>query len=160
MRFVTIVLVGCLILALVTGCSEKQKEAEKLEQEMRQMGNDTGVVAGETTAGTAAESSPIADASAIPEEEAPDISGMPPAPLGDGYTVQVAACEEAEFSRHLVDLYKTRGYQPFVQTTVQGGVTYYRVRIGNFDTKAEADGLKRELADRFSLDPWVTSLGE
>ncbi|MCP4684777.1 MAG: SPOR domain-containing protein [bacterium] len=161
MRSLKIVLLSGLVICLLAGCSEKQKDAAKLEQEMQEMEGegDSGV----ETMGEEAETSgetPVADAAAIPEEEQPEPLSMPPAPQGDGYTVQVASCENQEYASHLVDVYFGRGYEAFVSTALIEGQTYYRVRIGNVESLAEAKELKLELADRYSIEPWIDQLNQ
>ena len=161
MRLLKAVLICVMVLGLVVGCSDKQKEADKLEQEMMQMegGADSSQeMATDTMASTPHE--PVAEPSAVPEEDEPEIDDLPMAPMSGGYTVQVASCENADYARYLVKKYRARGYEPFVMTADVGGVTYYRVRIGNVDTRGEADALKAELVDKYSLTPWLTKHGQ
>jgi len=161
MRSLKIVLLSGLVICLLVGCSEKQKDAAKLEQELQEMegGSDSGIEAtGQEPEGTA--DTPVADASAVPQEEQPDVISMPPAPAGDGYTVQVASCENREYAGYLVDVYFGRGYEAFVSTAMIEGQTYYRVRIGNVETYGEAKDLRLELADRYSIDPWIDRLNQ
>jgi len=149
MRSLKIVLLSGLVICLLVGCSEKQKDAAKLEQELQEMegGSDSGIEAtGQEPEGTA--DTPVADASAVPQEEQPDVISMPPAPAGDGYTVQVASCENREYAGYLVE------------TAMIEGQTYYRVRIGNVETYGEAKDLRLELADRYSIDPWIDRLNQ
>jgi len=159
MKSLKIVLLSGLVICLLAGCSDKKKEAAKLEQELQQMEGegDSGAEA-VTEPAEPATQTPVADASAIPEEEQPGTTAMPPAPLGEGYTVQVASCENRDYASHLVDVYFGRGYEPFVSTATIDGQTYYRVRIGNVQTYAEAKALKLELADRYSIKPWIDRL--
>ena len=160
MRLLKAVLICAMVLGLVVGCSDKQKEADKLEQEMMQMegGADSSQ---EMTTDTVAPTPhrTIAEPSAVPEEDEPDIDDLPMAPTSGGYTCQVASCENVDYARYLVKKYRSRGYEPFVMTADVGGVTYYRVRIGNLDTRAEANTLKTELMDKYSLTPWLTKHG-
>jgi cell division septation protein DedD len=142
------------ILLLIIGCSNEQKEeASRLEQEMRQM-EDT--VADTTPAETAPDTSEMAtpsNAGAIPQET--ELAGLPGRPAGSGYAVQVASCEDESYARYLVGLYAERGFNPYVETYDEMGQTYYRVRLGLFDTLAEARAVKAELADRYSINPWI-----
>ncbi|MBD3257031.1 hypothetical protein GF377_01265 [candidate division GN15 bacterium] len=151
----------CLVVALAIGCSDKQEEAEKLEQEMleREGTVDTGTPAAETAL-PEDDTMPTADVTAVPEEDVePVMEDLPMAPASGGYTLQVASCPDADYARHLVTLYRDRGYTPYVMTATVEGVDYYRVRIGDLASKAEADALKAELRDRFSIDPWLTQHG-
>ncbi|MEW5795734.1 MAG: SPOR domain-containing protein [Candidatus Zixiibacteriota bacterium] len=182
MRSLKMLLLAGLMLAVTHGCSEKQKEAARLEQEVRDLeANDSASLdpsasSAETTA--QAESDPaqsaVADPAALPPEVRPQPETkpeppsavetsrpvespgpMPPAPSGGGYTVQIASSETPEYARYLVSVYTERGYQPFVTTITYDNRTYYRVRVGQFKSVAEATVLMNELVDRFSIQPWI-----
>lgn len=160
MRILREVAIVVMALALVVGCSDKQKEAAELEQEMRDLeAADTVSGTGEAVDTTAAAET-VADAEAIPQEAQPEPPPMPRAPMGEGYTVQVASCENQEYARHLIGVYADRGYEAFVSTITFEGQTYYRVRIGNFDGLTEAKALKSELQDKFSIAPWIDRLDQ
>lgn len=162
MRTLSVFLIGCLALLLVVGCSDKQKEAARLEQEMKDMAGagDTVAAAVETAVDTAASAEAVVDVSAVPDEPAVEAMPMPPVPDGLGYTVQVASCENDEYARHLVGVYGGRGYDAFVSTITFEGQTFHRVRIGNFGAFSEAKALKAELADRYSLETWIDRLDQ
>ncbi len=142
------VIPGLLSILLVFGCSKKKEEAAELEQELLNQ-QDT---AAETIESPADTMPALADASAVPEE----VEYTPPsAPVGSGYTVQVAGCEDQAYAEYLIDTYTQRGYEPYLTSANVAGQTYYRVRIGSFETLAEAKVLKSQLADRFSIDAWI-----
>jgi len=191
MRLLTMTFLTGLALVTLDGCSEKQKEAANLEQEVKDLEatdssayqvmraggeTDTSVqqipgATGETAPGTSEES---ADPSALPPEvrrQVPPTAQsqatpglpqtaqpkppMPPAPSGGGFTVQIASSDSEDYARKLVDIYTDRGYQPFVTTITYNNQTYFRVRVGNFKSVAEAKVLLAELVDRFSIQPWI-----
>ncbi|MCJ7489710.1 MAG: SPOR domain-containing protein [Thermoplasmata archaeon] len=157
-----LLIVGLTILLLI-GCSEKQKEASRLEQEVRDQEESAMTDKGLQDSGMAVDTSSApssADASAIPPEAQPGITTqpMPPAPTGEGWTVQVASCESQTYARHLVDVFTSRGYQPYVTTITQGEQLYYRVRIGSLTNLAEARSLKDELTDRYSVKAWIDKI--
>jgi len=187
MKLLITILLGGLFLFGPGGCSEKQKEAAQIEQEVKDLetaSDSTSVVKDsavpeqkvfDTTQAASGESpSQSADPSAVPPEsrpagetthtteiaspqpkpEAPK-TAMPPAPAGVGYTVQIASCESEDYARRLINRYTERGYEPFVTTITYTNQTYYRVRVGHFQTVAEARALRDELADRYSIKPWV-----
>lgn len=160
MKSLKIVLLFGLVICVLAGCSDKKKEeAAKLEQELQQMDQTADTSAGATAQpATPAPETPAADVAAVPQEEETAMSAMPSAPSGDGFTVQVASCENRDYASHLVDVYFGRGYEPFVSTFNEDGQTYYRVRIGNLNSYAEAKALKLELADRYSINPWIDRL--
>jgi cell division septation protein DedD len=141
-------LMALLLLFAVMGCSDEQKEeAARLEQELL----DTGTAAVDTAA-PAIESTEMEAVVEEPEEVIPD---MPARPTGEGYTVQVASCEDETYAQHLVELYTNRGYEPYVTTITHYDQLYYRVRLGNFETWSEASELKASLVDKYSVQAWI-----
>lgn len=161
MRLFAITLLAAGVLMLAFGCSkEKKEEAAKLEMELlEQEAGDTMAgsrdVTGAEDTGMVVDQQP--DAQAVPTESR-SIEPLPEPPAGEGYTVQVAATKDMEYARELIDLYQQRGYEPFMTTAQVGGETYYRIRIGSFDSRADAKLLQAELVDRFSVSAWVDEL--
>lgn len=159
MRTLSVIFIGSLTVLLMLGCSERQEEAERLAQEMSDLeaadttADDSAVIADSLAAAEA-----MADAAAVPDETV--AQPMPPVPRGEGYTVQVASCENLEYAQHLIDVYVNRGYEAYVTTITYEDQTYYRVRIGDYETLTEARALKEELADRFSLETWIDRLDQ
>jgi len=136
------------LLLLVFGCSKKKEEAAELEKEL--MGQQDTVA--EVTTAPADTAGPQEAISTAPRESEPPI---PSTPAVSGYTVQVAGCEDQAYAEHLVEVYTERGYEPYLTTATVGSQTYYRVRLGSFESLSEAKALKSELKDRFSLDAWI-----
>lgn len=146
-----------LILIFTIGCSKKSDEAAELEKEF--LGDTVQPVMEDSTMMTAAQDSAEtfeADAQAVPEEE---VRSMPKQPAGAGYSVQVAGCEDQAYAEHLVDVYTRRGYEPFVTNITIEGQTYYRVRIGLFESYSQAKAMQAELLDKYSLDTWIDEVG-
>ncbi len=157
---VTVAILG-LTLVLALGCAEKQDEVAKLEQEMLDQEQPTV-----DSLGAAVDANPdateavtaVPDASAVPQEDT-EFEQAPP--VGAGYTVQVGACKNLEYSRILVDTYTARGYTPFLTSAVIDGETFYRVRIGSTEGYSEAKSLKDELIDRYSVaEIWIDETRE
>ncbi len=159
MRSLRILLILGTLVALLAGCSDKQKEAEKLEEEMKALESDGSKAVGEgIVEETDTVREPVVDVAAVPEEEEPQVEPLPTAPEGNGYTVQIASCEDSGYARHLIGVYSKRGYDAFVTRAEVGGQEFYRVRIGSFGTLGEAAQLKSELMDKYSLNPWIDLL--
>lgn len=58
---------------------------------------------------------------------------------GDYFVVQVASFRASSISENEAGKYRNKGYNAFVETAeIQGRGTWYRVRVGNFSTKEEA----------------------
>lgn len=150
MNYYKFTLVITLSLVLIFGCSKKKEEAAEMEAELLGQADTTAVDTGVSM--TAADSAAgLADETIVPEEE----EFVPSAPPGAGYTVQVAGCEDRAYAEFLLDKYSQRGYEPYLTQANVGGQTYYRVRIGAFETLSEAKALKAQIADRYSVDAWV-----
>ncbi|HKK21811.1 MAG TPA: SPOR domain-containing protein [candidate division Zixibacteria bacterium] len=143
-----------LLLLAFAGCSKKKEEAKKLQNEMMQRDTVTDTVLDTVTAMMPDTTRMRANAGAVPSDEMPS-QYMPRQPQGEGYTVQVASTTGENDAHRLIDLYTKRGYEPYVTKTDIDGVTYYRIRIGQFQTLSEAKQLKTELSDRFSVKGWI-----
>ena len=156
----TIILVMVGLLVLIAGCSDdKKEEAARLEQEL--LGKDTSADTLIDEMATPDSLQPqrraeTGDAGAIPDE---DIPAMPEQPAGSGFAVQVAGCEDSGYASYLVELYRTRGYDPWVTTANVNGQLYYRVRLGFFETENDAKLMKQELNDKYSINPWIDYIG-
>ena len=112
---------------LASGCSDKQKESEQIEQDMTD-------IAAESTMVDSSEL--MLDTSMVEDDfEAADEAAleMPGAPQGDGYIVQVSSATDESYAFYLVDLWTERGYEPYVTTINYNDETYFRVRIGLYD---------------------------
>ncbi|MDF1544814.1 MAG: SPOR domain-containing protein [bacterium] len=155
MKFVRYFFIVAMAGTFLISCSNKKEEAAKLEQEV--LNQDSGMMAEEDSITIDSQVVEPLDATAIPEEE-PEVASapdMPRRPAGDGYTVQVASCEDEAYARHLVNVYTERGYEPYVSEISIDGQLYHRVRVGMYDSFGAADQLKRELEDKYTISPWV-----
>ena len=140
------------IALLLVGCSDEAKDdAAQLEKELA---GDSMAMA---DSAAAVDSSAMVEAEVVVEPEVvePPAKMMPKKPAGDGYTVQVAGCEDSDYALHLVEVYTSRGYEPFVTTITVEGETFHRVRIGIFAALSDAKILQTELNDNYSIDSWV-----
>lgn len=146
------ILLVFLAVVLVVGCAKKKEDAAKLQDEILQQ---EGAVADSSAMAQAPVDTTalIGDASAVPPQEKSKV--MPRRPQGDGYTVQIAGCEDQNYAQHLIELYTERGYEPYMTTADVNGQTFYRVRIGAYANLSEAVALKTELVDKYSVQAWV-----
>ena len=69
--------------------------------------------------------------------------------------MQVASCESRDYAESLVAKYKKRGFEPYITRFDYNGQTYYRVRLGPYDSRAAAEAARMELKDRYSINAWV-----
>jgi DedD protein len=81
----------------------------------------------------------------------------PPAPpAGDGYVIQVAAMPEHGVADAMAKRLSSKGYSAFVMTADGAKPTMYRVRIGKFKTKREAETVAARLQKEEQFKPWIT----
>ncbi len=143
-------------LIFAVGCADKQEDANQLQEQMRQM--EDGDSTTDTTAVVDSMTEQIAaDANAIPVEEEEPARTMPQRPAGDGFAVQVASCEDEKYAMYMVDLFKERGYDPYVTSFRLDDQLFYRVRLGMFETRSEAQGFVDEMKDKYSIKAWIDS---
>ena len=134
---------------LVSGCSDKEKKSEQIEQDMADMVAESVLV---DSSELLPDDSMVEDDFEAADEAALD---MPGAPAGDGYVVQVSSATDESYAFYLVDLWKERGYSPYVTTIDYNDEIHFRVRIGLFDAHSEARNLVAELKDKYSADAWI-----
>jgi cell division septation protein DedD len=104
---------------------------------------------------------PIGAASAAPKEPA---VAPPPTPSpssaaatpGDGYAVQVAAVNVRTDADAIAKRFSSKGYAAYVEVPPNGTGTVFRVRIGTFRTKHEAETIAARLQKEEQIKPWVT----
>jgi cell division protein FtsN len=84
------------------------------------------------------------------DQEAEDDQGD-----GDGYVVVAGSFADETNAEKQVERLTERGYQPFITTREEGGITYRRVTVGVFSTRDEADGVREELSSQgFDAAVW------
>lgn len=141
---------------LVFGCSKKQEDAAKLEQEMLAKDEapvDTAVDTEAVDDSAMVEAVTDVDVAAVPAEE-PQAT-MPARPVGDGYAVQVASCESADYARYLVEKYTKREYDPYISEISVEGQLFHRVRLGPYETLSEAKEVQAKLLSDYTQESWI-----
>ena len=79
-----------------------------------------------------------------------------PAPAGDGYAIQVAALREMGEADTIAKRLVSKGYLAYVLTPPDGRPNVYRVRIGTFKTRREAEAIASKLQKEEQFKPWIT----
>ncbi|MFA6617703.1 MAG: SPOR domain-containing protein [Candidatus Neomarinimicrobiota bacterium] len=74
------------------------------------------------------------------------------------YTLQIASSRNQANANELLNRLKKDGYDAFIQTAVVKGDTYYRIRIGHFETYKQANSYKQHLINTSDYEPWVDRL--
>jgi DedD protein len=110
-----------------------------------------------TAHSTPAASAPPAPAPA-PPPPAPAAKSEPveAAPSGQGYAVQVAALNVKSEADAIAKRLSSKGYSAYVLAPASGTPSVYRVRVGKFPTRREADSIAARLKREEQFNPWVT----
>ena len=99
-------------------------------------------------------SSKPAAAAATVAAKAPAPEEVPP---GAGFVVQVAAVRQRTEADAIRGRLAKKGYPAFVTTaSTSGATTTYRVRVGKYPSRGEADTVAAKLEREEQFKPWVT----
>ena len=81
--------------------------------------------------------------------------GLPPAPLEKnflmGYTVQVASSQSEEKALSLINRLKAKDYPAYIEEVELKGKKWYRVRVGSFRDRIDAQRLVDKLKEKENL---------
>jgi cell division septation protein DedD len=92
----------------------------------------------------------------VPAVSQPAASPLPAAPAGDGYAIQVAALREPHEADTIAKRLVSKGYGAYVVTPADGTPNVYRVRVGKFKTRREAETVASKLQKEEQFKPWIT----
>ncbi len=96
-------------------------------------------------------SAPGAAKAAVPAETHPSGSLA----TGD-VVIQVFSSGEEAKARDVLDLLAKHGFRAFLSPVLDGGRTLYRVRVGPFEHKNEAQEVAERLHRSLNLETWIT----
>ena len=77
-------------------------------------------------------------------------------PTGPGFAVQVAALNVRNEADAIAQRLASKGYAAYVLAPANGGPRVFRVRVGKFPTRREADTVAARLQKEEQFKPWVT----
>jgi DedD protein len=77
-------------------------------------------------------------------------------PAGQGYAVQIAALNVRTEADAIAKRLSSKGYSAYVLTPPRGTPTVYRVRVGKFPTRREAESIAARLKKEEQFNPWIT----
>jgi cell division septation protein DedD len=78
-----------------------------------------------------------------------------PEPAGAGFAIQVAALREPGEADAIVKRLASKGYPAYVVTPQKGTAPIYRVRVGKFKERREADTVAARLTKEEQFKPWI-----
>ena len=97
---------------------------------------------------------PATAASPPPPEPPPPSASAEPS--GAGYAVQIAALNVRSEAEAIAKRLSSKGYSAYVLSPATGTPAVYRVRVGKFPTRREADAMAARLKREEQFNPWVT----
>ena len=77
-------------------------------------------------------------------------------PSGQGFAVQIAALNVRSEAEAIAKRLSSKGYSAYVLSPASGTPTVYRVRVGKFPTRREAETVATKLQKEEQFKPWVT----
>jgi cell division septation protein DedD len=104
----------------------------------------------------AQKATPAATAAAAPGSPAPAATDASSEPAGQGFAVQIAALNVRSEAEAIAKRLTSKGYAAYVLSPPVGTPTVYRVRIGKFNTRREAESMATKLQKEEQFKPWVT----
>jgi cell division septation protein DedD len=79
-----------------------------------------------------------------------------PEPSGQGFAVQIAALNVRSEADAIAKRLSSKGYAAYVMTPANGTPSVFRVRVGKFTTRREAETIAARLQKEEQFKPWVT----
>lgn len=77
-------------------------------------------------------------------------------PAGQGFAVQIAALNVRSEADAIARRLSSKGYAAYVLTPPNGTPAVFRVRVGKFNTRREAETVAAKLQKEEQFKPWVT----
>jgi cell division septation protein DedD len=79
-----------------------------------------------------------------------------PEPAGEGFVVQVAAVRVRSEAEEIARRLSAKGFPSFVTTPESGAPDVFRVRVGRYPDRREAERVARRLQQEEQFKPWIT----
>ena len=77
-------------------------------------------------------------------------------PAGSGFSIQIAALNVRGDADAIAKRLSSKGYAAYVLSPANGTPSVYRVRVGKFPTRREAETVASKLQKEEQFKPWVT----
>ena len=97
---------------------------------------------------------PVVEAKPAPRP-APAASDVPSEPGGDGFAIQLAALRERAEAEGIVRRLASKGYSAYVMSPPAGAPAVFRVRVGKFKDRREAESVSARLQKEEQFKPWI-----
>ena len=98
---------------------------------------------------------------ATPSAQAPPAEPTPAdaalaEPSGAGFALQITALRERREAESIAKRLSSKGYAAYVLTPAGSAPSVYRVRVGKFKTRHEAETMAAKLQKEEQFTPWIT----
>jgi cell division septation protein DedD len=80
---------------------------------------------------------------------------VPTEPVGDGFAIQLAALGKRDEAEGIVRRLKGKGYAAYLIAPAAGAPPVYRVRVGKFKDRREAESVSARLHKEEQFKPWI-----
>jgi len=77
-------------------------------------------------------------------------------PSGAGFALQITALRERREAESIAKRLSAKGYAAYVLTPAGSAPSVYRVRVGKFKTRREAESMAAKLQKEEQFTPWIT----
>lgn len=101
------------------------------------------------------ESPAPAKSAAPPAASAPAAASTSTEPGGTGFAIQVAAIREKDEADLMVKRLAAKGYPAYLLAPAKGAPTVFRVRVGKYKERREADTVAARLQKEEQFKPWI-----
>ena len=92
-----------------------------------------------------------------PQAVAPATKEIDPGvPQGNGFVVQVASLKSRGEADAIAKRLSSKGFPSFVTTPGSSGPKVFRVRVGKYADRREAETVARKLEKEEQFKPWIT----
>jgi cell division septation protein DedD len=91
-----------------------------------------------------------------PVAKVTDAAPREPAAVVEGYVLQVAALRERAEADAIARRLSSKGYAAYVLSPSGGTPSVFRVRVGTFKTRREAEAVAAKLEKEEQFKPWIT----
>ncbi len=104
---------------------------------------------------TAASSPPASAPTSAPPAKAAAAPSVATEPSGEGFAIQLAALAKREEAETIVRRLTQKGYSAYVMAPAAGAPSVYRVRVGKFKERREAESVSTRLQKEEQFKPWI-----
>jgi cell division septation protein DedD len=80
---------------------------------------------------------------------------VPTEPAGDGFSIQLAALAKRDEAEGIVRRLSGKGYSAYLMPPASGAPAVYRVRVGKFKDRREAESVSTRLQKEEQFKPWI-----